>query len=58
MAKPLYRQIAETFEQKIYSGELDLEDVLPTEQALQELYKVSRVTIRKALEQLENQGLV
>ncbi|OTQ32933.1 hypothetical protein B6D19_04300 [Gilliamella apicola] len=58
MAKPLYRQIAETFEQKIYSGELDLEDVLPTEQALQDLYKVSRVTIRKALEQLENLGLV
>lgn len=58
MSKPLYRQIAEIFEKKIRSGELDVEDVLPTEQALQELYNVSRVTVRKALEQLENQGLV
>lgn len=58
MSKPLYRQIAEIFEEKIRSGELDVEDVLPTEQSLQEIYNVSRVTVRKALELLEKQGLL
>ena len=58
MSKPLYRQIAEAFEQKIRSGELDVDDVLPTEQSLQDMYNVSRVTVRKAIEQLEKQGLV
>jgi DNA-binding GntR family transcriptional regulator len=58
VSKPLYRQIAGTLEKKIRSGELDVEDVLPTEQSLQEIYNVSRVTVRKALELLEKQGLL
>lgn len=58
MSKPLYRQIADIFEKKIYTGELAVEDILPTEQALQDIYKVSRVTVRNALDLLEKQGLI
>lgn len=56
-ATPLYTQIYQDILQKIDSGEYAPGDKIPTESELGELYGVSRVTIRSALNRLveENQ---
>jgi GntR family transcriptional regulator len=58
MAGPLYRGIAEDLRRKIESGELGQGDQLPTEDQLMELYQASRNTVRGAIKDLVNLGLV
>ncbi len=58
MENPQYYQIYETLFNKIKSGELQDGSLLEPELDLARLYQVSRVTIRKALELLVNQGLI
>ncbi|MDH3296326.1 MAG: GntR family transcriptional regulator [Acidimicrobiia bacterium] len=53
-----YRQIAETIRRQIESGRLSPGQVLPSEASLGAEHGVSRVTIRKSLEQLRADGLV
>ena len=55
---PLYMQLAAVIRAKITSGELAANDPVPSESYLQQTHGVSRVTVRKAIELLRNEGLV
>lgn len=57
-ASPLYKQIYDSIKHKIDSGEYKVNTVLPSEVELQKEYNVSRITIRRALTDLEFAGLV
>ena len=55
-ATPLYMQIAGDIKSKIERKELVANSRIPTELELSEAYGVSRITIRKALELLVEDG--
>ena len=55
---PLYVQLMEALERRIESGDLRHGDMLPSEAALIEEFKVSRITVRQALSNMEQRGLV
>lgn len=55
-AEPLYRQLADKLKKEMDDGILLAGSKLPTENELVETYKVSRVTVRKALDSLTQQG--
>jgi GntR family transcriptional regulator len=56
--EPKYQQIAEELRQRLVSGELAAGRLLPSESALGAAYAASRVTVRRALELLKDEGLV
>lgn len=55
---PAYYQIAVDFHQRIANGEWRAGDKIPPEIDLAEEYDVSRMTMRKALGQLANEGIL
>ncbi len=55
---PLYIQIARSIREQINEGQIATGDALPSERDLCELTGASRVTIRKALGQLIEEGLL
>jgi DNA-binding GntR family transcriptional regulator len=55
---PLYYQVYTAIRQAIEQGQLREGDVLPTEQALCEVFGVSRVTVRQAVANLIRDGYV
>lgn len=55
---PLYHIIENDLKNKIHSGQYCPGDVLPSERELTEIYKVSRLTAREAVNRLSIQGLV
>lgn len=55
-AAPLYFQIENILKEQIEKGEYVCGDVLPSEKQLQELFGVSRVTVRQAVGSLVNAG--
>ena len=55
---PLYVQIAESLLDRIESGELRAGDRLPAERELSQTLEVNRMTVRRALQVLELQGLL
>src|SRR5579863_1784205 len=55
---PLYAQVYDSLRDRIQSGQLAPGAVLPTEKALEKHYGVSRITVRRALDDLERQGLI
>lgn len=55
---PMYQQLADTIKQQILSGELKDSDKLMTEAELGESYHVSRITVRKAINILVENGYV
>ncbi|SDZ11851.1 GntR family transcriptional regulator [Evansella caseinilytica] len=55
---PIYYQIEELFRKKIATGELQEGDMIPSERLLSEEYGVSRMTIRQAISNLVNDGLL
>ena len=55
---PMYQQLADTIKQQILSGELKDSDKLMTEAELGENYHVSRITVRKAINILVENGYV
>jgi DNA-binding GntR family transcriptional regulator len=55
---PLYRQVSERLAKSIVSGELAEGQALPTEFALCAQFGVSRITVRKALDELVDRQLV
>lgn len=57
-AIPLYYQLETILRNKIVSGDFGPESALPSEDALAEEYRVSRITVRQALAALEQDGLV
>ncbi|MCW2473080.1 MULTISPECIES: GntR family transcriptional regulator [unclassified Symbiopectobacterium] len=58
MKESLYRRIARELAQQILSGQYPVGSLLPTEMALCEHYQVSRHTMREALRDLTEQGLI
>lgn len=55
---PLYHQIALIFRQKILNGYYATDDRLPTEKEITAEYGVSRITAKRALDDLAQEGLV
>lgn len=57
-AAPLYRQVADHLIQRITSGQLAPGDALPPEDSLCREFGVSRITVRKAVEELLDRHLI
>lgn len=55
---PLYGRLVNSIEHNITNGTWKLGAKLPSERELIEEYGVSRITVRKAIDELERQGLV
>ena len=55
---PMYKQVLNILNEKISSGELKPGDKLPSEAALIKEYGVSRITIRAAITELGEEGLL
>lgn len=56
--KPKYQLVKDALLQQIQSGELGDNGILPSERELCATFQVSRVTIRKAVEELEEEGVI
>ena len=54
----VYRKIADDLRARIRAGEFAPGDALPTQHELEDRYGVARMTVRKALDELINEGLV
>jgi GntR family transcriptional regulator len=55
---PLYHQLFLVLRERIRSGEFPLGAVLPGEQDLTQVFNVSRITVKRALNELASAGLV
>lgn len=55
---PLYVQIRDSLRRKILEGSYAVHERLPSENEMMNLFGVSRITIRQALRDLHNEGLV
>ena len=55
---PAYKQVSHEIERSILSGQLQPGMPLPTEQSLAERFGVHRSTVREAIRQVEQEGLV
>jgi GntR family transcriptional regulator len=55
---PLYLQVAKLMRQKIESQEWRFGEQIPTLEELEKEYEVSRITLRAALNQLEEHGII
>jgi GntR family transcriptional regulator len=53
---PLYYQVKENLMEKINKKIYQIGDVIPSEAELQAIYKVSRITIRRAIQELVQEG--
>lgn len=58
MELPIYLQIAEDIKDKIQKGSLKPGDAIPSENSLCDSFKVSRMTVRKGLAVLVNEGYI
>ncbi|MEH7118337.1 GntR family transcriptional regulator [Neobacillus vireti] len=56
--KPLYVQLKEMIKKDIDTGKYAKDNKLPTEKEMVDMYNISRITIRRALTELEREGLV
>lgn len=56
--KPLYEQIYNILKQDILSGKYEDGELLPSERELCNIFGVERITVRKSLESLSNEGLI
>lgn len=55
---PLYEQIVEDIKQQIRQGQLGIDSKIMTEAELSMAYNVSRITVRKAIEILSEEGIL
>ena len=55
---PLYKQLSDIIRQSIDSGELKSGDKIPTEIELSNMYNISRITVRKAISDLVQLGVI
>lgn len=56
--EPLYMTIMQILKERIINGVYEIGSLIPTEGELEEEFKVSKITIRKAIELLEYEGYV
>lgn len=57
-SNPLYLQVASEIQQRIDTGVYKKGEKMPTEHDLMKEYSISRVTVRKALNELESQNII
>ena len=57
-SKPLYLQIKDILKHKIINNEYAVGSTIPSENELEEIFGVSRMTIRQAVNELVNEGLL
>lgn len=57
-AAPLYLQISAILKEKILKEEYAYGDIIPSEKELENIYHVSRITARQAIQELEKEHLV
>lgn len=55
---PFYAQVRDTLRKQILEGSLEPHQKMPSENQMIEMFGVSRITIRQALNDLENEGLI
>jgi len=55
---PLYHQLSELILSQILNGQLKAQDAIPTERELVDSHAVSRITVRRAISELEDRGFV
>ena len=55
---PLYEQVKDYLEEKITSAEWDVGHRLPTEKELTEQFDVSNITVKRAIHELVNEGVL
>jgi GntR family transcriptional regulator len=55
---PLYTQIKDLLREQILDGTYKAHQQLPSESEMSALFKVSRITVRQALSDLQNEGLI
>jgi GntR family transcriptional regulator len=55
---PLYHQLSQSLLAQITNGEFEPGDALPPERELTQAFDVSRITVRRAIDELENEGYV
>ena len=55
---PLYHQIYLLIREKIFSGSYANGTLIPTENELEKMFNVSRITVKRALDELAAEGLV
>jgi GntR family transcriptional regulator len=53
---PLYYQVKENLMEKIRNNHFAIGDLIPSESELQQTYRVSRITIRRAIQELVQEG--
>lgn len=58
MSQPLYQKIKNDLKAQILIGKLPSGNKLPTEKELSDIYHVSRITAKRALTDLEQEGLI
>jgi len=58
LATPLYHQIFMILREQIRTGDFKIGDVMPGEQELSRLFDVSRITVKRAMNELAAAGLV
>ena len=56
--RPRHEQLSDWLRERLAAGEYAAHDQLPSEHDLGELFGVSRITVRRALGTLENEGLI
>ncbi|WP_110927806.1 GntR family transcriptional regulator [Bacillus massiliglaciei] len=56
--KPKYQVIIDDLKNKILTGEYRVGEQIPTESTMQEMYNVSRHTVRKSILELSNEGFL
>lgn len=56
--RPLYLQIQDDIKNSINSGKFSHGEKIPTETQLQKMFNVSRVTVRKAINGLVDNGVL
>jgi GntR family transcriptional regulator len=57
-AKPLYQAVAESIRQQVESGHLNAGEKIPSESALCKIHTVGRDTVRRAIHELVNVGIL
>ncbi|WDF03382.1 MULTISPECIES: GntR family transcriptional regulator [Shouchella] len=55
---PLYAQVKEILKERIQDGIYPVRSLMPSESFLEEEFQVSKITVRKAMEQLAQEGYV
>lgn len=56
--RPRHEQLSDWLRAKIEDGTYEVDDQLPSEHQLSERFGVSRITVRRALQTIENEGLI